>query len=305
MNRTPALLTALTLLLAACSTAPGGPPVTPGDGSGIEHPTGDDLVLSVESAGGFVPVEFAVSSMPQFVLLGDGRVITQGAVPAIFPGPALPPLQVRTLTGEGIQTVLAEVAATQLFISDLNLNGAQAVVADAPATVFTLHADGREVIVSVYALGLLDGGGNPPPGVAADEIAAHQALSQLNARLSSLDQWLPASAWADETWAAYEPDAFRLYVRNADADVDVPEAGIEPQVRPWPVDGDPAAFGQETTFGMRCGVVEGSDAATWLAELSAATQITHWVEGEHSYAVTPRPLLPHDEHICPEFAPGV
>ncbi|HJU48535.1 MAG TPA: hypothetical protein VJ689_10390, partial [Gaiellaceae bacterium] len=118
------------LILSACASA-GGTPVSspsasgapsvppPRSDDGIEHPDGDEAVLVVSSAGGFVPLEFTATSMPGFVMLGDGRVIVQGAVPAIFPGPALPALQTRTLTPEGIQTVLEAVEETGLFTADL------------------------------------------------------------------------------------------------------------------------------------------------------------------------------------------
>jgi hypothetical protein len=54
-----------------------------------------------------------------------------------------------------IQEVLQGFEDSNLFTSDLELNGAQNMVADAANTVFTLDAGGREVTVSVYALGMV------------------------------------------------------------------------------------------------------------------------------------------------------
>ena len=57
---------------------------------GIEHPTGSDqVVLRVADEGGFVPVDYMLSSMPSFSLYGDGTLITPGAQIDIYPGPAL------------------------------------------------------------------------------------------------------------------------------------------------------------------------------------------------------------------------
>ena len=297
------------LMLAACGGAGGSPDGSgSGDGAGdtIEHPVGDALVFSIESAGGFVPPEFLAAQVPSAVILGDGRVITMGAQTLIYPGPALPPLQVRRLTEDGLQAVLAEIVDTNLFANDVELRGAQNFVADAPDTVFTLHAGDREVTVTVYALGFLDSNAQMP-GMTQAEIQAHQVLQRMNDRLTQLDAWLPASAWADAAWQAFEPDALRLYVRDATADP--PEAGgIPQQARAWPLPGDPAAFGEPQPFfgnGTRCGVVTDADAATWLTELQAANQLSRWsTDGDLLYAVTPRPLLPYEETACPEIAGG-
>ncbi len=304
------------ILLAACA-APGGgssespgasPPAESGGGGEtgeIDHPTtGTDPILVVSNTGGFVPVQFMATQLPVFVLLGDGRVIMQGAQTLEFPGPALPALIERTLTDEGIQQVLQGVEDTNLFTADLELNGAQSVVADAANTVFTLSADGREVTISVYGLGALLPDMEPPPGMTSGEIEAHRILSGLNDGLMTLDTWLPATAWETEGWQPYEPEAFRLYLRDVTGEP-VDGGDLPEQVREWPTDDDPAAFGEEETFfgdGTRCGVVDGELGALWLAELNASTQMTRWTtDGENRFSVMPRPVLPHEDPACPEF----
>jgi hypothetical protein len=291
----PAGALGVLLLIAACAGPAGGGSNDP-DSDGIDHPTGADaVVLRMESAGGFVMPEFLFSNVPQFTLYGDGTVIVPGAVAAIFPGPALSPLQARRLTEAGVQAVLDAVAETGIFTTNARFDGAQMMVADAADTVFTLNADGTSVEVSIYGLGTLDPA-NVPPGVAPEEMAAHGALMELSTQLTSLDQLLGADAWADAEWHAYEPTALRLLVRPADADV--PD-GTE-NFAPWPVEGeDPASFGDVGTLPQtRCGAVTDEAAETWLAALAVANQSTRFTADDHRYAVTVRPLLPDEEASC-------
>lgn len=289
----PAAL-ALAMLLAACSGAAGGSP-------GIDHPRGDDVVLRVEVGGGFVGPAFFLTNFPPFTLTGDGRVITPGAQIDIFPGPALPAVNVRRLTEAGIQAVLNEVARTGLFGASVEYRGAMNVVADAGDTSFVLHADGQNVTVTVYALGMLQPGANFP-GITAQEVAAHQGLSQLNERLTTLEAWLPASAWADPTWKPYQPDALRLLVRNADADPP-DDTGLGNQLIDWPNSSDPATFGEINPLSeQRCGVVSGEQAQAWYAALSGANQLSRFVKGAHRYEVTVRLQLPDEPEECPAAA---
>jgi hypothetical protein len=267
----------------------------------VAHPAGDELVLSVSYEGGFVPVEMAVAQVPTFVLLGDGRVITQGAMTLEFPGPLLPPLQVRQLTEDGIQQVLDGVIETGLFDTDLDLRGAMNMVADASDTVFTLHAGDREVTVKVYGLGTLLPD-MPTEGIDPAEVQAHQTLQRLSDQLLTIDQVLPAEAFSDTGWQPYEPDAYRLYIRDATGD---PEGELPGQVREWPAGDDPATIGEEVELfgnGTRCVVVEGAE---WTEELMGANQNTRWTaDGETLYAITARPLFPYEERTCPELDPG-
>jgi hypothetical protein len=295
----PLLTAALALLLlAACSLRPGGstPPIGP-----IAHPSGDDAILRVEFSGGFVAPSFLLTSFPPFTLAGDGRVIVPGAQIEIFPGPALPAANVRRLTEDGIQAVLTEVLRTGLFGKSVELRAAQNFVADAGDTIFTLHADGTDVTVTVYGLGTLDPAGNYP-GVSTEELAAHRTLSRLFQDLGNLDAILPANAWADASWEPYQPVALRLVVRNADADLP-DESGIGNGLVDWPVDSDPAIFGDPTfDAAQRCGIVSGQEARDWYAALSSANQLTRFVKGDHRYQVTVRFQLPDEPPECPSPA---
>jgi hypothetical protein len=275
------------LLLAGCSAGGSG-------ASGpISHPAGATTVLRVDYRGGFVPADVRLTQLPAFLLLGDGRVIQPGAQAAIYPGPLLPALEVRTLSETGVQAVLRQALATGLFDGDRTFDGARSRVMDAPDTVFTLEADGRRTTVSVYALGETDLGSSS--GLSADEMAARRSLVALNQRLGSLDAWLPAGSWAVPRSSGFTADAYRLFIHNADGDKG--EAGIGIGLVAWPSGQDPASVGLPFGDG-RCWVVRGPDARTWGDVLAKANQLTRWTFGGHRYRVLPRPLLPGEPAGC-------
>ena len=284
----------LSVVLSACSQGSGGSP------GPIAHPQGDDLVLRVEFGGGMIR-DFFLTSFPQFTMTGDGRVIVPGAQVELFPGPALPAVNVRKLTEEGVQAVLTEVARTGLFGESVEYLGGANFVADGGETTFTLHAEGKDVTIKVAALGGLDPAGTYP-GISAEELAAHRTLSRLAEELGNLDAQLPASAWADTGWKPYVPEAMRLLVRNADADPP-DDSGIGNVIVDWPVDADPATFGDPASDGtIRCGVVSGQDAKDWYAAFTGANQLTRFANGDHKYQVTVRFQLPDEPMECPQPA---
>ena len=131
-------------------------PPTPAPPTGYDHPTGaDDVVIEVTFEGGFVPVDLAFTQPPTVLITGDGRVITQGAVPAIYPGPLLPALVERTITEDGIQTLLAKADELGL-LADVEYGDPPTPVTDVPDTVVTITADGATYRHAAYALGIDD-----------------------------------------------------------------------------------------------------------------------------------------------------
>lgn len=324
MRRTLPLCFVLSLVLAACGAGGGGrgspspslPPsgAPPSDGDGdtgdrgeIDHPAGSEAVLAITWSGGMLHPSMTVTQVPPLVITGDGRVIMQGMQTLEFPGPALPSLIERRLTEDGLQQVLRLLEQTNLFTGDLELRGMNGMVADASDTIFTVRAAGLESVVTVYALGMLLPGMDPPPGMGAAELEAHRVLSELHDRLMALDSWLPAEAWATDAWAPYRPEAFRLYVRDVTGQP-VEGGELPGHERAWPTQDDPAAFGDEVARfgdGTRCGVVDGDLGATWLAELDEASQSTRWTDaGDRRFSIGVRPLLPHEERACPEVDAG-
>ena len=247
-----------------------------------------------------------VTSLPTFVILGDGRVIMQGAQTLEFPGPGYPPLIERTLTEEGIQAVLQGIEDTNLFTADLELQRRAEPSSPMPPTRSSRSTPAaRSVTISIYGLGACSPDMEAPQGISSAEIDAHRVLGQLNDGLMTLDTWLPADAWEAEGWQPYEAEAFRLYVRDVTGEP-VEGGDLPEQVREWPTDDDPAAFGEEETVfgdGTRCGVVDGELGAIWLEELAAANQMTLWTDdGDRRFSVMARPVLPHEDPACPELA---
>ena len=91
------LLATAALTLAACG---GG-----GDGAALP-PDPDAPVIQVRSEGGFTTPEMNLGRGPSYTLLGDGRLIYEGPVIAIYPGPLLPNYQMTQLTEDLVDGLL-------------------------------------------------------------------------------------------------------------------------------------------------------------------------------------------------------
>ncbi len=307
MDRHAAAVAGLTLAsllaLTACTGAGSTPSATPGGGTqppgatpsveAITHPTGaDDLVLRVEIGGGLVPPGRILSELPVVSIYGDGRVITQGPMIEIYPGPALPNLRVSRISEAGLQEVLAAAADAGLLGNDAHYD--YPGIADAPTTIFTVNAGGTTSRVSAYALGI----GEDPSMIPPEEAAARADLADFESKLGDLAGWLGADvASADQP---YDFTAIRIYSQRATPVGREPEAS--PRFAEWPLATPLATFGEPFRAGaeptMRCGVVRGDDLATLRPALQAADQLTYWQSGGETWSLILRPLLP-DETGCP------
>ena len=193
--RRHAALLALAIALSACgatasSSARPADSAAPSDSApaptaaptaspeGLAHPTGaTEIVLRADEAGGFVPVEWMTAHVPYFTLYGDGRVVFVSTSSTTEPRPD------GVMTGMPIRTaVLSERQVQDLLVFALRDGGlavARAdyqnpMVADAPTTVFEIHADGDSKTVSIMALGME---GEPGPDTAIK--AAFLKLAEL------------------------------------------------------------------------------------------------------------------------------
>jgi hypothetical protein len=230
MSRRRTLALAPVVLIAACaaplaSTSPGpsgatasasaAPSATPSQ-SGIEHPTGaTDVVLRLEEVGGFIAPEFVLGRTPSFSLFGDGTVIYRpqpdpnAPVPEQKPGePTLgEPLFTAKLSEAQMQSLLEyAIGPGSLGIARARYDNNR--IADAPTTVFTLHAGGLAKTVQVNGLGIDENDTSPDAPVKA-------ALSRLRDRLQTFTGGV-----------AYEPTRYRGILFES-------EGAVVPK-RPWP-----------------------------------------------------------------------
>jgi hypothetical protein len=274
-------LVALSLLAAGCGR------LTKAGSQGIDHPTGPaDLVLRMDVGGGFVAPAYELRRIPTWSLFGDGRIITEGPQIEIYPGPALPSVQVQTISEEGIQAILEAAEAAGLLGPDRTYG--QGCVADAPTTTFTVSADGIKHVVSAYALGMVPGS---CPG---EDTEARGKLARFSTKLSDLAGWLPNGSLGEQ--GQFEFSEIRVYAQPYAGS---PEPGLHQTAIDWPLSDPLPTFGEaDATFGdYRCGVVSGTDLAKLLPEAQRANDLTPWRSGGAVYSLTFRPLLP-DEHTC-------
>lgn len=275
----------LVVTIAACSTGAASPTPEP-TGATIPHPTGaSDLILRYEEVGGFVGPNVLLGRYPIVSVYGDGTVITQGGVPAIFPGPALPSLIATKLTEAGIQRLLAAAAGAGLLGPDAQYDATG--VADATTAQFTVVAGGGRHVVSAYALGIA-GPGNEGPFVAVR--ARLQAFTVL---LGDLRTRFAADVVGADAPFAYT--SLKALARDG-----APQSGDPAITRvplAWPLATPLATFGAPGTgagTGWRCGVVTGADLAALKPLLAQATSITGWSSGGTIYTMMPLPMLPDD-----------
>ena len=303
-----AAVVAVSLALGACARLSAG-----GSGGFIDHPTGPaDLVLRVEVVGGFRPATAVLRDVPPFTLVGNGRVIAPGPQVLVYPGPALPNLQVREVTEAGVQRILRAARDAGLMGPDRHYD--YPLVADAATTRFVLVAGGERHVVSAYALGEeafgedlgaptgmeSPAGAERAPGLSEEERGARRRLARFRDRLLDLGRWLPPGSVGEER--PYEPAGLRVFVTP---DLPVEDPALRQRPLDWPLPEPLAGLGRplEGLPEVRCAVVSGEDLQALRPLLERATELTPWRSGGRTFGLAFRPLLP-DESGCPAAVPG-
>ncbi len=260
------------LLLAGCQSLdrggyglpdddpPGGPADPPAEAGAP--------VLQIDVSGGFVLIGWDFAAVPQLTVYADGRAIVHGPQILIYPGPALPNLQVSTADVDAL--VAAARDAGLLEVPDYG----QPMIADLPTTFVTLTLNGQTYRHAANALDI-EAPSAADLGITDEQMAARTALADFVAAAQDLvspdSEPLPIEAFGVFAWPASEA-------------VD-PE--FEPQVLPWPLD---LALADAT----ECTLVEGADAEALLDTLVDANQRTQFTHDGVTYDVFFRPLLPHE-----------
>ncbi|MBX6752013.1 MAG: hypothetical protein IRY85_20525 [Micromonosporaceae bacterium] len=269
------------LLLAACAQ-PASPGATDRGGARTNYRP-DEVVLRIEYVGGFVAAQTLATRLPVVTIYGDGRVITEGPVIAIYPGPALPNILERRI-GAADMNRLVTMAVEAGVGADIDYGTPS--VTDLPETKFTVSTTDGVLTSTVYALDIDE-------GLTAAQITARQKLRDLKDALTDLPGTLGADAAGEER--PYEPVALAAVTSpfvGSEEGLDQPEAA-------WP---GPALPGEPlgSLPDLRCLTVTGDDLAAVLEAAAGATTLTPWVwEGERWF-VSFRPLLP-DESTCADL----
>lgn len=281
-------LAAVTLfLLSACARVDG-------TGAGAAGPSGsasapatsdpDALVLRIERAGGIIAPDQQIGRMPAVSVYADGRVITPGPAPAIYPGAALPNLLVQQADPAVVRQLVDKAVAAEVGSgTDLGQPG----VADAPTTRITV-ATGSGTR-SVSAVALTEASPDDPRLTPAqrDARAKLAAFVQQVQDLSAATGMPPAQTYVPAAIAGL----VRPYTRPQDG-LPTQPAGLT-----WP---GPALPGEPISGNQSCVVASGEQArAVWTAARTAKS-ITPWTSGGKQWTVVFRPLLP-DETGCADL----
>lgn len=259
-------------------------PTPPPSQSGIVHPTGaTDIVLRVDEAGGFVPVEFFAAHVPYFTLYGDGTVVFVQNAPQAEPAPdgigRGSPLRTGKLTEAQVQDLL-EFALRDGGLAIARADYQNPLVADAPTTTFEIHADGGNKTVSVVALGM---DGEPGP-----DTAIKTSLAKLAERLRDFDRGGSLSS------DPYSPAAYRAVLTDA--------TGSGQAGRAWPwssIKLDEFSFPADSSALRQGSRVMSPDeiAALGISGAESGVQSGVAVTGPDNklYSLVVRPLLPDEK----------
>ena len=283
---TPAALALVALVAAVGGCAQPGTGTGPGGERKAAASYGaNDLVLRVEYTGGFMMPEWLLSRVPILSVYGDGRVITEGPVPAIFPGPALPNLQVQMISPDDVVDLASRALAAGVGSRpDLG----QPPIADAPSTRFTVLSDQGPQVTEANALEITESD--------ADLSKAQQdGRKALRALLDDLTN-LPAILGPDVAESKpYQAESVAVISRPW-TDPGTPEG--QQAEKAWPGPALPGAPADQ--IGLSCVTLDGQDATAVLGEAASANALTPWTSEGQRWAVTFRPLLP-DESSCEDL----
>ncbi|CCG04738.1 hypothetical protein [Blastococcus saxobsidens] len=284
----------LALLLSACA-GKGGNGGNGGSAAGPSpepQPDPATVVLQVSEVGGFTTPALLAGRVPSVTVYSDGRVITDGPVPAIWPAPALPNLQLYQLDDGGVRELVEQaLAAGVTETTDLG----SPPLADVTSTRITVRTGGEIVTREVYALGigaprLPDDGPAAPAddgsGLTEEQMAARAELSALVDALRNPGEVLGAE-WVTEP-EPYVPEAVAALVSPyVDPAPDLPQ----PEVA-WP---GPPLPGEPIAPGVTCVTATGEQADAVLAAAADASGATPWTTDDGTrWSVVLRPLLPHE-----------
>lgn len=172
-------------------------------------------------------------------LLEDGHVIYV----SFAPGPNQGSTVDRRLTPAGVQLVRDELDATGLTFSNSVDYYPDGPVDGYPFTLEVALAGGGAAVI------------NWRSGAIGPEV---DLLDALQARLSTLEEWLPASAWADANARPYAAAQYRIHIFAALWSGGVNDLPVESSTVSWPMINGIDAFGDVMDIATQEGDANGS-----------------------------------------------
>jgi hypothetical protein len=236
----------------------------------------------------------------------DGRIITGVG------GAGDSPFVQRRLTPEGVELLRQEVEATGLAGESADFELVPKPGVEPPGRGFVGHAmdvglpGGETAIISWIAVA-------DDEALYWQESPERETLDALAARLTTLDEWLPATAWDDETSVPYESARYRVLIENLEWGGSLDDLPVESSTVDWPLNGSIEAFGDpmagqagiDNTY--RCGVITAAErdaVAAALESVDAPPGDATWpsyqlgIRSENRLVrITLAPIMP-DETSC-------
>lgn len=230
-------------------------------------PSGDPavgtLVLRLDSSVDFSGLSHVVT------VEADGRIITTQDKDA--PNPFVE----RRLTAAGIEFLRAELEQTGLTDASGEYE---------PIAKPGVEPPGRGAGVHTLRVGLAAGGTAVIRWVAMyddedlyyEPSPERETLDALALRLQTLDEWLPANAWADPTAAPYLPARHHLLIQKIEWGGAASELPVESSEVAWPLDASIDEFGEvveSPQLGLdsaRCGLITADEVMAVVDALGEA-----------------------------------
>jgi hypothetical protein len=235
-------------------------------------------------------------------VLDDGRLITSDPFDRA-------PME-RRLTEAGIQLIRDEMDATGLTDTSAMYMPVANPGVDPPGfggagpRLEIAQPGGDTVAINWYLFGDTEEDWYQPQPEA-------EVLQALLARLSTLEEWLPAEAWADANAVPYLPESYRMTISFSPWGGSLADLPPDMGTVSWPLGDAIGAFGEVTNpppDEVRCGVVDAEDGGAVIAALEAAGAATSDLDyqsfglGDRSQrrviTITLVPILPFDESSC-------
>ena len=276
------------LTLVGCSSVLQGAPGTSGGGAGggggrgavpYEHATGsEDVLVSVDLAGWYGPLEYALRNTASFLLLGDGTAIVPAAIDLSYPGPAINPLQSSTLTEQQIQELFAAADAAGLLGAEIDFG--EPGITDQATTYIDITVDGTTFSQAAYALDYID-----------DDYPNLSEASRAG-RAAARDFVALAQGMVGSDSEQYVPTAVLVH-RLSPREQTTIDPDLEQQPRAWPITTVPPPIA--ATYPTSCIAMTGPEATDLFAALADANELTPWLIGTEPPArMAFRALLPGD-----------